>query len=124
MDEPIGALLVRDILDNQIRSRERRRLGRVGDVELAFDDDGGVRLASIVLGPEALAGRISARLRRALRRLLGGRFERRVSVDEIDELGPTVRLRGRASAYDLDSGDRWVARNILRFIPGNGGPPE
>jgi hypothetical protein len=115
-----GGLLVRDILDGQILSMDRRRIGRVADVEAEIGEDGRLRLTNLVIGPEALAGRISHRLQRLFHRALKGRFEQRVPVSEIEELGPTVRLRKLAERYDLDSGDDWVALHILRFIPGNG----
>ena len=35
-----GAYLVRDVFDDAIRSRDRRRLGRVVDIELELSDDG------------------------------------------------------------------------------------
>jgi hypothetical protein len=119
-----GAFLVRDMLDDAIRSRDRRRLGRVTELELELGPDNSLRVTYVLLGVEAHVGRIAHPLRRFLARFLKGRFEKRVPVSEIEEIGPTVRLRGMATDYDLDSGDRWVARKLLRFIPGNGGPVE
>jgi hypothetical protein len=115
------AYLVRDVLDEAIRSRDRRRLGRVADIELVLSADGTLRATNLCLGVETHLRRLSRRVSRFAHRYLRGRFEKSVGVGEVEELGPTVRLRGMASDYDLDSGDQWVARKILRFIPGNGG---
>lgn len=116
--------LVRDVLDEALRSRDRHRLGRVADIELELGPHGTMRATYLLLGVETHLGRLSHRVSRFAHRFLHGRFEKRVAVGEVEELGPTIRLRGGAADYDLDSGDRWVARHILRFIPGNGGESE
>jgi hypothetical protein len=52
--------------------------------------------------------------------LLRGRFEHRIDVSEVEEIGPTLRLRGRADGYDVGGLDRGIIRRFLRFIPGSG----
>jgi hypothetical protein len=64
-------------------------------------------------------GRIGSCLRPLAHLLLRGRFEHRIPVAEIEDVGPTVRLRGTAEEYGLDRSDRWLAEHILRFIPGS-----
>ncbi len=121
MDEPTGgALVMRDILDAQLESADGRRMGRVGDVEAEWREDGSLHLVNLVVGPAVLAGRISGRLRGPVGRLLSGRMEHRIPVAEIEELGPTVRLRRPARDYSIGGAEEWVAKHILRFIPGNG----
>lgn len=115
-----GALLVRDILDGQLESADRRRIGRVGDLEATQEPDGRLRLTAILVGPQVLLGRISYRLRGAATRLLGDRFAHRIDIDQVEEVGPTVRLVGRASRYSVAAGDAWIAEHVLRFIPGSG----
>lgn len=117
-----GALLVRDILDGQLETRDHRKVGRVADVVAERDPDGTVRAVELRIGPEALAGRISPRLRMLVAKVLRGRFDHRIPVTEIAEVGPTIRLRGLSDDYAVGQADDWVARHILRWIPGSGRP--
>jgi hypothetical protein len=101
-------------------SVDGRRLARVADVRARWHEDGSLWLTELVVGPEALAGRVSDRVRRLLHSWFAGRFEHRVSLTEVEELGPTIRLRGRASDYGLGGADEWIVRRVFRFIPGSG----
>jgi hypothetical protein len=118
------ALLMRDVIDGQLESADRVRVGRVGDVRIAWqpgpDGRPTARVVAMITGPEALAGRIHPRLRTALHRLLDGRWERETPTAEIDELGPTIRLRREARSYDVASGETWIATRVIRHIPGSG----
>lgn len=120
--ESRGALLVRDILDAQLETRDHRKVGRVADVRAEWARDGTLHAVELEIGPEALAGRISPRLRRIVGAFLRDRFEHDIPVGEIAEVGPTVRLKGLASEYEVGRAEEWVARHVLRFIPGNGRP--
>src|SRR5829696_9045 len=119
-----GALLVRDVMDSQLESSDGRRIGRVGDLEAELSPDGRLRVTAVLVGPQVLLGRLSFRLREPADRLLRGRFLQRVAIEEVEETGPTVRLRGRADDYTTDRGDRWVAERVLRYIPGHGRAPR
>jgi hypothetical protein len=127
-DEPIeairGGLLVRDVFDGQLESLDGRRIGRVADLEAVWSDDGTLHIEAILVGPQVLLGRISYRLRGVAGRVLGERFLHRVPIEEVEELGPTVRLRKHARDYRVADGDRWVADHLLRYIPGNGRGPR
>ena len=79
--------LLRDIVDGQLRSREGRRIGRVADVELEWTSRG-VYVRRLILGPEAHLGRICSLLGAMGRRVLKGRYEHSIDVDEIEEIGP------------------------------------
>jgi hypothetical protein len=118
------ALLMRDVIDGQLESADRLRVGRVGDVRILWESDRASgatgRVVATITGPEALAGRIHPRLRAALHRFLGGRWERETATAEIEELGPTIRLRRDARSYDVASGETWVGAHIVRHIPGAG----
>jgi hypothetical protein len=118
------ALLMRDMMDGQLESADRLRIGRVGDVRIVWQPDAepGARghVVAMVTGPEALAGRIHARLRGLLHRFLGGRWERETPTAEIEELGPTIRLRREARSYDVASGETWVGSHLVRRVPGGG----
>jgi hypothetical protein len=107
-----------DIMDVQLEGSDGRRIGRVADIEAERRDDGTLVLTHLVVGPEALSGRVASRLRPLAHVLLRGRFDHRIPVTEIEDVGPTVRLRGTAEEYGLGGSDRWIAEHILRFIPG------
>lgn len=82
---------------------------------------GGVAIAlSLLTGPEALAGRISSRLRPIVHFLLRNRFEHSIPIDEIGGFHPTLRLRGRAIDYATGESERWLANHIFRWLPGSG----
>jgi hypothetical protein len=120
-----SALVVRDVLDGQLLTRDVHRLARVGDVELTLLEDGRtVELTAVAVGPEALARRVSRRFGSLLGRILRGRFDHSIDVDEIVEIGPWIRLRGESADYSIGSGDRWLADHLLRFIPGSGAGSE
>ena len=77
-------------------------------------------LTNLVTGPQALAGRVSSRLRPIFRFFLRDRFEHRIAIKEVENFGPTLHLRGRAADYSVGQSERWIADHILRWIPGSG----
>ena len=113
-------LVMHNILDNQLETKDRCKIGRVADIEAELRDDGKLVLTNLVTGPQALAARISSRLRPVAEFLLHGRFENHIPISEVKEIGPTLRLRGMAKDYAVGQSDRWIAEHILRWIPGNG----
>src|SRR5437763_16303000 len=113
-------LAMGDIMDMQLETSDGRHVGWVADIEAELRDDGTLALTHLVVGPEALSGRVASHLRPLAYRLLRGRFDHRIPVAEIEEVGPTVRLRGTAEDYGLGRSDRWIAEHILRLIPGSG----
>lgn len=112
-------LLLRDIVDGQLRSREGRRIGRVADVEVEWSA-ARVRVCSLVLGPEAHLGRVWSRLGELAARVLHGRYEHRIAATEIEEIGPNVMLKQSSDAYEIGGADGWIKSHIFRFIPGSG----
>jgi hypothetical protein len=113
-------LAMRDIVDGQLETIEDRRIGRVADLAAEWRDDGSLVVTDMVVGPEALAGRVSRRIGGLVRRLTGGRYEHRVAMSEVEEVGPTVHLRGKRGDYPLTGADDWIAEHIIRWIPGGG----
>ena len=111
---------MRDIADALIESADGISLGRVADIEVALDGAELPRLTAVLVGPEALAGRLSSRLRPLVHRLLRGRFEHRIDLEEIATFGPTLRLRHPAGHYRLGHAEYWIYQHLLRFIPGSG----
>lgn len=119
-------LAMRDILDEQLETADGQYIGRVADAVLEMSADpsyvGSAQpvLTYLIAGPQALAGRIWEPLRIVARHIFQNRFERWLPLAEVRSYGPTVRLRGVASEYALGQSDRWLARHVLRWLPGSG----
>jgi hypothetical protein len=75
-------------------------------------------LTHIVSGPEALTGRVSSRLRPLAHAVFRGRFDNRMLISEIVEVGPTLKLRQQSGRYRIGRSDLWIAKHVLRWIPG------
>src|SRR3954449_5712295 len=116
---PPRTLLLRDIVDGQLRTREGRRVGRVADIELEWTPRG-VYVRRLVLGPEAHLGRVWSRLGALGERVFKGRYEHSIDASAIEEIGPNVMLRDTADKYDTGDADEWIRTHIFRFIPGSG----
>lgn len=112
-------LFIRDIIDSQLESADQLALGRVADVEMELQEDGQLVLTSLVTGPQALAGRVSHGLRHIFAFFLRDRFECHLSLHEVVSFGPTIHLRKKAAEYPVGQSERWIARYILRWIPGS-----
>jgi hypothetical protein len=113
-------LSIADIIDNQLVTSDKREIGRVADIEAEWREDGTLVLTHIVTGPQALAGRVASHLEPIFKFLLRDRFEHRIPFKEIENFGPTLRLRRKAVDYPVGQSDRWIADHILRWIPGSG----
>ena len=113
-------LVMRDLMDSQLETSDKRQIGRVADVEAEWRDDGKLVLVNIVTGPEALTGRVASHLRSIARFFLRGHFEHRIPLSDVENFGPTLRLRKKAKDYSVGQSDQWIADHILRWIPGNG----
>lgn len=120
MDEP-RLLAMRDVIDGQLRTLDDRRVGRVADLRAEWRADGSLIVTDLVVGPEALAGRVFRWAGALARRLFRGRFDHRIAIPEVEELGPTVHLRRRREDYDLGHLDEWLVEHVVRWIPGSGG---
>lgn len=112
--------VMRDLMDGELRTADGRTIGRIDDVAAVIESGGELRLVAIVTGPEALAGRAYNPLRAAFHRLLRGRFDVRIPIEEITGLGPTIELRGPAERYRTGRSDQWIADHVLRWIPWSG----
>ena len=111
---------IRDIIDSQLVTHDKRRIGRVSDIEAVWHEDGTLVLSSLVIGPQALAGRIASPLRSIVRFVLRDRFDHRIPLEDVEDFGPTLRLRGTANDYPVGQSDTWIANHIIRWIPGSG----
>ena len=113
-------LSIKDIMDSQLETSDKCKIGRVADIALEQRDDGTLVLTHVVSGPQALVGRFGFRFRALFRFFLRDRFEHRIPFSEIKDFGPTLHLRGKAVDYPVGQSERWIADHILRWIPGSG----
>ncbi|HZS75942.1 MAG TPA: hypothetical protein VFA41_04960 [Ktedonobacteraceae bacterium] len=113
-------LSIRDILDSQLETKDKRRIGRVADIEAELREDGTLVLKGVISGPQALAGRLSTPLRIFFQRLFHDRFDHCIPMQDIENFGPTLKLHHRAAVYPVGQSDRWIARYLLRWLPGSG----
>ena len=111
---------IRDILDSQLLTSDGKRIGRVADISAKEHPDGSLKLADLLLGPQALAGRVNSHLGALFHFFLRDRFEHSIPISEVTRFGPTLILRGKAEDYAAGQSERWIAKHILRWIPGNG----
>jgi hypothetical protein len=109
-----------DIIDSQLESSDKQHVGRVTDVEAEWREDGTLVLCNLVMGPQALAGRVARPLRSLAQRILHDRFEHAIPLSDVEKFGPTLRLRRKATAYPIGRSERWIGAHILRWIPGSG----
>ena len=110
---------VRDILDSQLQSSDERKIGRVADIEAEQCADGSLKLKYLVVGPQALARRVHPYVEAFFRFFLRDRFEHRIPISEVTKFGPTLYLRAKAEHYPVGQSERWIAKHILRWIPGS-----
>jgi hypothetical protein len=122
--------LVRDLLDNQVRDREDRRMGKVDGIVIILRRGRPPRVAAIELGLPTLATRISERLGRGVRALeralgVGDGEVVRIPMDRIMGVGIDVRVdidANRTAVYDWE---KWIRRVFIGRLPGaGGGGPE
>ena len=111
---------IRDIIDSQLETSDDIEIGRVADIEAEYREDGTLVLVSLVSGPQALIARISPRLVPFARWLFRNRFEGYIAIDDVKSFGPTLRLRGHAKDYAIGRSEQWIAKYLLRWIPGSG----
>ena len=113
-------LVMRDLMDNALEGADGRHIGRVDDLEAEWRDDGRLVLTQVLCGPEPLLGRVASRLRPLAHAVLRGRLDSSLPIEEIRELDRTIKLRQPSSCYEVGKSDLWIARHILRWIPGSG----
>jgi sporulation protein YlmC with PRC-barrel domain len=108
--------VVHRLLDEQILDSEGRRCGRVDDIELRGDPP---RITALLVGEGLYPRRLPRRLRRVARRISGpetwGSNALRIPWEEVDEVGPAVKLLGKAEELGLgeaDDPERWMVRRL------------
>jgi hypothetical protein len=111
---------IRDIIDSQLETSDNVEIGRVADIEAEWGANGKLHITALIIGPQALARRVSTPLEALFRNFLKDRFEYRISIYDVEQYGPTLRLRGKAADYQVGQSEKWITRHILRWIPGSG----
>ncbi|GLH97769.1 PRC-barrel domain-containing protein [Phytohabitans aurantiacus] len=103
------------LLDRQIIDPDGRMVGKVDDVELAPDGEGGLYLAALLVGPAALGRRVGGRFGRLLVRLQGRGEPVRIPLEEVTEIGSAVRLGTRRPP---PGSEHWIRDHVVARIPG------
>jgi sporulation protein YlmC with PRC-barrel domain len=111
--------LAYEILDLQLIDVDGRRCGRVDDVELGGEP---LRVVALLSGPGVFPDRLPfPRLRRFARRRLGpsvlGANVIRIPWEDVDAIGPVIRLRRPADELGLARAEREIGAIIAR-VPG------
>lgn len=105
--------LVAELLDLPLQDGDGRYCGIVDDVELKGGAGKEMRLAALLVGPGAYAGRLPAWCFAVVRKLAGDRMVR-VPVNEIEQIHAVVKLKCRAEALKLhvveDKVRAWIPR--------------
>ncbi|MFF0722998.1 hypothetical protein [Verrucosispora sp. NA02020] len=116
----------RQLLDRQLVDVAGRLVGKVDDVEFAFDANGVPYLCTLLSGPGALGARVGGRLGRMLV-LTAERFVTdrpvaplRIPYDLVDRVDSAVRLRVPAEELTPSPVEEWLRRRLIGRIPGSG----
>jgi hypothetical protein len=117
------------LLDHQILDRNGRMAGKVDDLELREDPDGGPPMVSAVLsGAGAFARRIEGRLGAMIEsldeRLTRETMPSRIPFPLVESIGSDVRLTASRSELETNRAERWACDTIIGHIPGAGHAPE
>jgi sporulation protein YlmC with PRC-barrel domain len=105
-----------NLLDHQLLDAEGRRCGKVDDIVLEGAPGGDIEMVAILSGPGVWRGR--AGLIGRVAAWLGGGGRVRIPWDEVDQVGPHVKLRKRAEELGLGRGDDRL-RPYIEKIPGS-----
>lgn len=115
--------VVRDLLDKAVVDRDGREMGRVDGVVIDLEKSQPPRLASILIGPAALAHRLHPPLERwvqAAEKRLGADRGRPVRIDfrDIDEIDRPIRLRLSIRETAAAAIEEWLRTWVLK-LPGS-----
>ncbi len=105
--------LVSQLLDLPLIDKDEHWCGVVDDVELEGTAGKEARIKALLVGPGAYAGRMPPWMFWFVRKIAGDGVAR-VPVDQIDDIGSAVRLKGAAEKFGLhtteDRARRWIPR--------------
>jgi hypothetical protein len=113
--------VMRDFMDAQLRSADDLDLARVADIEAEWTASGDLVLLNLVTGPESLVRRVSSHVAPVAGWIFRGRFDKRIPMDEVESIkGLEIHLKRDAKSYAVGASERWIARHLIRLIPGAG----
>jgi hypothetical protein len=123
-DRPLARI---SLLDVQVIDADELPIGRVDDLEVEIDG-GPPRVTAILIGSEALGGRIGDALGRAMAGVSARLREPgrepgppRLPVGWIEELEPLLRIEPKLEDLEGVAGlEHWLARHFVVRLPGSG----
>ena len=119
----VELLVAFNLLDRQIVDRDGLPVGKVDDVELARTDDGGLYVAALQTGQQALGRRIGGVLGRWMT-AAAGRLDidrqgpRRIPYDLVTSVGPAVVLSVKRELLTEPQLEAWLTEHLIGRIPG------
>ena len=118
------------LLDRQLVDRKTRLAGKVDDLELDRDANGGLCVTAILAGPGILARRLGRKTfgrwrERTLAVLSGGAAPlARIPLSQVVEIGNHIDVALDSEDLATFASERWVQDHIVGHIPGSRHAPE
>ncbi|PYR58249.1 MAG: hypothetical protein DMF85_11300 [Acidobacteria bacterium] len=115
--------LARDLLDNQVKDRQGRKMGKVDGIVLVLRRGRPPRVAAIELSLVSLLNRVSPRLG-AFARWFERRFgvhdasPLRIPIEKLQSIGVDVTADVDATRTSAYAWDKWMSRVFIGRIPG------
>jgi hypothetical protein len=121
--------LVRDVLDKKLLDRENCEMGRVDGLVMQLTDHSQPRVTHIQIGGATLWMRLHpafARLSNRLARMWGPKRPEPVRIpwSRVVTAGRDIKLDVRAKETGAIDWEIWIARHIIKRIPGGGHEEE
>jgi sporulation protein YlmC with PRC-barrel domain len=113
-----------NLLDRQIVDRDGAPVGKVDDIELILGDDGVPAVTALLVGQEALGGRLRGRLGATMagiaRRLRTDEQAGpiRIPYDLIADIGSAITLSVRRELLQDPALETWLRTRLITRIPG------
>jgi hypothetical protein len=117
--------LIRDVLDEQVIDRRKRKMGKVDGLIMVLRKDQPPRLAYIELGMSTLGHRLHPRLGKwveALGRKWGVRDGKpfRVPWSKVHPLELDLKVDLDADETPVLNWEKWLNQHLIKHIPGSG----
>jgi sporulation protein YlmC with PRC-barrel domain len=114
--------LIRDVLDDQLLDRKKRKIGKVDGIVVVLRKDKPPRVAYIEVGMSTLAHRIHPRLGRWAERLgkkWGIRHGKpyRIPWSKVKDIGIDTIVDLEADETPLLDGEKWLNKHFVGRIP-------
>jgi len=106
------------LLDRQIVDRDGKPVGKVDDVELTCDPDGGLRVTALLTGSRALGERVGGVLGRWMAGALAP-ASRRIDMDLVAEVAGAVTLSVKRELLPDPPVESWLCDHLIARIPGS-----